>query len=210
MRTHVKVEPAAVGQENVRRTPLIQDGLEKGGGGLFDAQPTEPVRDVAEPEFALNAENTVFHDADPAQVCRLLAALLDEAGDEVFSILSQQAVDFVEQVVDLAHIRNHVGGGEGQFLLLLGCGGFGLLRVNAFAAHGSLLQGFCSDRLGGRSERQVMGSGGVLRCTAGGGAGMVRAAYRNIRYCTLPVGYVVFTLPNGGLRPGEEYEFMWV
>lgn len=39
---------------------------------------------------------------------------------------------------------------------------------------------------------------------------MVRAAYRNIRYCTLPVGYVVFTLPIGGIRPGEEYEFMWV
>ena len=39
---------------------------------------------------------------------------------------------------------------------------------------------------------------------------MVRAAYRNIRYCTLPVGYVVFALPNGGICPGEEYEFMWV
>ena len=33
-------------------------------------------------------------------------------------------------------------GGEGQFLLLLGCGGFGLLCADAFAAHGSLLKGF--------------------------------------------------------------------
>ncbi|BAI64867.1 hypothetical protein RMDY18_10350 [Rothia mucilaginosa DY-18] len=73
---------------------------------------------------------------------RLLAALLDEAGDEVFSVLSEQAVNFVEQVVDLAHVRDNVGGGEGQFLLLLGCGGFGLLCADAFAAHGSLLKGF--------------------------------------------------------------------
>ena len=69
-----------------------------------------------------------------------LAALLDEAGHEVLGVLSEQAVDFVEQVVDLAHVRDDVGGGEGQFLLLLGCGGFGLLCADAFAAHGSLLE----------------------------------------------------------------------
>ena len=43
-----------------------------------------------------------------------------------------------------------------------------------------------------------------------GGIEVVRAEYRNLRYCTLPVGYVVFTLPNRGISPGEEYEFMWV
>ena len=45
--------------------------------------------DVAESEFAFDTEDAVFHDDDPARVCRLLAALLDEAGDEVFGVFGQ-------------------------------------------------------------------------------------------------------------------------